>query len=155
MHAGLAEYYDIPTLSLRNLWLHQILQNYTMMEDIFVPDPDAIPNENTVDGFDQRHIGMHGHRVMGDLVTTYLETQLCEMDRIEATAQNKDVDTLYPPQAIPRVRAVDKFDKNKVMAPIRPNCFSTNGLKSKLVPVENYGWRDWNWEEKVRTFRRA
>jgi len=153
MHAGLAEYYDIPSISLRNMWLHQVLRNYTFMQDIFCPSPYVEDTRNVRDGYDQRHINPYAHGVMANLVTTYIETQLCEMDRIEAAAaaagRSTDIDALYPLQPIPRMRAVDKFLPDVTVPPVRPNCFSTNGLKHKLVAHENKGWREWNWEEKV------
>lgn len=149
LHTGIAEFYDVPTISLRNMWLHQILQNYTKMEDIFHPDPDNADPDNSVDGYDQRHLNNYGHKVMADLVTTYMQTQLCEMDRMEASAKSEDIDDLYPRQPTPRVRVIEKFNKNKVIPPIRPNCFSANAVKNVLVPAENKGWRKWNWKEKA------
>jgi len=61
---------------------------------------------------------------------------------------------------------MQKYDPDVVVPPLKPMCLSTNGLKHKLVPVENEGWyvppsfprksadeyrENWNWEKKVIT----
>jgi hypothetical protein len=62
---------------------------------------------------------------------------------------------------------MQEYDPDIVVPPLNPMCLSTNGLKHKLVPLENEGWcvsqipyvksdygklisrEDWNWKEKV------
>jgi hypothetical protein len=154
MHAGLSEYYDIPTLSLRNLWLHQILSNYTRMQDIFLYD-NGKDYANMLDHYDARHINPWAHGKTAELVSAYIDTQLCEMDRLEETMDKDDIvlDEVYPQQEVPRQLVLDKFAKDKVMPPVHPNCFSTNGVRSPLVAKDNDGWRSWNWQEKVSRTR--
>lgn len=50
---------------------------------------------------------MMGHNLMGRLGAAYMETQLCEMDKFEASipgADSMSIDQLYPLEPIPRVR---------------------------------------------------
>lgn len=52
-------------------------------------------------------LSMMGHNLMGRLGAAYMETQLCEMDKFEASipgADSMSIDQLYPLEPIPRVR---------------------------------------------------
>ncbi|KAL7419162.1 hypothetical protein Q5752_005998 [Cryptotrichosporon argae] len=142
MHHGLAAYYDIPTLSLRDPLLPRILQNHTLIEDWFCED-GLHPGQR-----DLRHVNRRAHKAIGELVTAYIDTQLCEMDALEAAASTTDADALYPLQPVPRLLLSEPYDPSKVAPPIRPKCYSMNAIRSPLVPLTNDGWRLFNYEQK-------
>jgi hypothetical protein len=39
-----------------------------------------------------------------------------------------------------QMRIMQKYDDHTVVPPLDPNCFSTNAVKNKLVPLESKGW---------------
>ncbi|KAL7419164.1 hypothetical protein Q5752_006000 [Cryptotrichosporon argae] len=139
LHHSLAQYYDLPVVSLRNPLLPRILKNHSMVYDWF---------NNAGSEIDLRHLGTYGHRVVGDLVSAYIDKQLCEMDAIEAAVGTTDVDVLYPIEPVPRILLTMKYDEDTVVPVMRPNCFTTAGEKSPLVPAEQTGWREWSWKDK-------
>ncbi|KAL7419165.1 hypothetical protein Q5752_006001 [Cryptotrichosporon argae] len=139
MHYGVSTFYDLPIVTLRNPVLPRILQNESLVNDWFVQEPDRV---------DLRHVSRLGHRVLGQLVNAYIDRQLCEMDIIEAEADTPDTDQLYPLHPIPRLLLTQKYDPQRVVPAVKPNCFTTNADKSKLVPVEQHGWREWSWQDK-------
>lgn len=58
------------------------------------------------DRYDALQMGKKGHNLMGRLGAAYIETQLCEMDKFEASipgAKSMTIDQLYPLEPIPRV----------------------------------------------------
>ncbi|AAW41092.1 CAP64 gene product - related [Cryptococcus deneoformans JEC21] len=143
MHHGIAQFYDTPVLSLRNAAYNFILQNESLIPEYFY----IHGNGET----DTRHMGKKGHNLMGRLGAAYIETQLCEMDKFEASipgAKSMTIDQLYPLEPIPRMQLNMKYDKDLVIPTIKPQCFLANGKKNPLVPVTNEGWRNWNWKEK-------
>ncbi|WVR08401.1 hypothetical protein IAU60_005456 [Kwoniella sp. DSM 27419] len=151
LHFGVAQFYDVPTVSIRNPLLPQVMQNLTLVRDLFHHRVEKDDWTDPTDGIDLRHLSANGHRIMGKLATTYIDTQLCEMDRLEAglsDAEKADVDRLYPIEPLPRAPLMKKFDPIAVMPKLRPQCFSTNSKKNPLVPSAMEGWRKWNWNDK-------
>ncbi|KJE01198.1 hypothetical protein I311_05168 [Cryptococcus gattii NT-10] len=143
MHQGIAHFYDTPVLSLRNAAYRSVLQNESLIPEYF------FVHENGE--IDTRHLSMMGHNLMGRLGAAYMETQLCEMDKFEASipgADSMSIDQLYPLEPIPRMQLNMKYDKDVVLPAIKPQCFPVSGKKNPLVPVTNEGWRHWNWKEK-------
>jgi hypothetical protein len=51
---GIAQYYDLPVLSVRNALLHQVLANASLVPHIFRPDGSA--DRNNAGGVDLRHV---------------------------------------------------------------------------------------------------
>ncbi|OXG45645.1 hypothetical protein C359_00332 [Cryptococcus neoformans Bt120] len=143
MHLGIAQFYDLPVISLRNAAYRSVLQNESLIpEYFFVSEKGEI---------DTRHISRKGHNLMGRLGAAYIETQLCEMEKFVASIPGADsmtIDQLYPLEPIPRMQVNMRYDKDVVIPTIKPQCFPANGKKNPLVPVTNEGWRNWNWKEK-------
>ncbi|BEJ03916.1 hypothetical protein CcaverHIS641_0110910 [Cutaneotrichosporon cavernicola] len=141
MHLATAEYYDIPTMSLRNIFLPHILENPEAIKDLFCRDSKEVRDE--LDLYDLRHVCGRGHRIAGNLTSAYIDMQLCEMDRIEAAAGHSRIDELYPLPTLPRQGLNERFEIGKTLPRFTPNCFTMNAVKNKLVPSKNDGWREW------------
>ncbi|KLT44089.1 CAP64-like protein, partial [Cutaneotrichosporon oleaginosum] len=141
MHLGTAEYYDIPTINLRNIFLPQILEDPEAIKDLFCKDRKEVRDELEV--YDLRHVCERGHRIAGNLTSAYIDMQLCEMDRIERAAGHSRVDELYPLPRLPRQGFNQRFEAGKTMPKLKPNCFTMNAEKNKLVPSKSDGWREW------------
>ncbi|ORY35911.1 hypothetical protein BCR39DRAFT_568808 [Naematelia encephala] len=137
MHESVSQYYDIPIISLRNAILPDILADNELVKTWFAYYGGFEPADN-MKNFDKRH----GHRLIGNLTSAYFDTVRCEMERDRPAK----IDTTIPP--LPRLRLTQSFDYDAVTLKIEPSCFSMNSEKHKLVPVENDGWREWNWEKK-------
>ncbi|OCF34476.1 hypothetical protein I316_03991 [Kwoniella heveanensis BCC8398] len=151
MHDGVAQYYDVPTISFRNPFLPQVLQNYTRVRDIFHDRDRKKEWTDAADGIDLRHISVPSHNLLARIVGTYIETQLCEMDRIEAglsEAEKADIDSLYPVEPLPRSLIMQKFYPDTNVGKLVPQCYSVHADKHPLKPATAEGWREWNWKEK-------
>ncbi|KAL1408264.1 hypothetical protein Q8F55_005070 [Vanrija albida] len=143
---GVAQFYDVPSLSLNNALMPKILDQPSLIAEYFAEgDTDG---RSTVDGIDRRHIGLKGHKLFAEIVKGYLELQMCEMDRIEEEAGHNHIDELYPLGHLPRLLATGKYDETAVTPRMDPFCLSANSKKNKLSPVENDGWREWSWKDK-------
>ncbi|KAL1406640.1 hypothetical protein Q8F55_008346 [Vanrija albida] len=142
---GIAQYMDVPTISLQHAVLPQILKDEAFSQQVFVVHGDG--------EVDARHISRWSHQKMGDLVNAYIDAQLCEMDRIEAAEKKRsgkkdiDIDALYPLAPLPRLLTSDKWDPKKVIPPLKPTCMSMNA-KDKPAPAKNDGWYEWAWKDK-------
>ncbi|CAD6574764.1 MAG: CAP64 protein product - [Tremellales sp. Tagirdzhanova-0007] len=137
IHQGVSQLYDIPTISMRNLILHDILNNSTMARDWFTKKSDV--ESDDFSDIDVRHISRVGHRLMADLVNAYIDVELCEMD-------NNDFDVQVP--EIPKNLLHEHWNPEYTVPPLSPQCYSNNARTNKLAPVEATGWREWNWQEK-------
>ncbi|WOO77635.1 uncharacterized protein LOC62_01G001204 [Vanrija pseudolonga] len=143
---GIAQFYDVPSLSLNNALMLNILDKPSLLTEYFATGDAG--GATTVNGIDHRHIGLKGHQLFAEIVKAYFELQLCEMDRIEEEAGHDDIEKLYPLGHLPRLLATEKYDPTRVTPRIDPFCKSMNSKKNKLVPVANEGWREWNWKDK-------
>jgi hypothetical protein len=94
---------------------------------------------------------------MAEITKAYIDMQICEMNAATRTMDiQADAADMYPISPIPRVshtvhsrvattdsqqmRIMQKYDDHTVVPPLDPNCFSTNAVKNKLVPLESKGW---------------
>lgn len=90
---------------------------------------------------------MHG--ISGDLMSAYIDLQLCEMDRIEAKFKGiVDVDKLYPLDPVPSHLLTQKWRKGHVAPKLQPRCETTDSEEYPLIPKKNVGWRRWAWKQK-------
>nr|ODN86120.1 hypothetical protein L203_04238 [Cryptococcus depauperatus CBS 7841] len=143
LHQGIAQFYDLPILSLRNAVLNDIYRNESMIRDFFFV--------NSKGAVDTRHISRYSHSLLGRIGSAYMDSQLCEMDRYEASLSEPNsmtIDELYPVEPIPRMQLHMKYDSDTVLPMIKPQCFSADGKKHPLAPIDNKGWRKWNWKGK-------
>lgn len=142
---AVAQYMDVPTISLQHAVMPQILRDEAYTKQVFVVHDDG--------RVDTRHISRWGHQKTADLVNAYLDTQLCEMDRLEAAEKKRtgraeiDIDTLYKLDPLPRLLTSDQWDPKRVIPALRPTCASMNS-PNKPVPAKNDGWTEWAWKDK-------
>ncbi|WWC72366.1 uncharacterized protein I206_106328 [Kwoniella pini CBS 10737] len=151
LHDGIAQFYDIPTVSIRNPLLPQVFKNTTEVRHLFHNRVKDLAWKDPLEEIDLRHLSWQGHEIMGKLAAAYIDTQLCEMDKIEAKLGNPesiDYDKLYPVEPLPRAQIMKKYDPNSNLPKLAPQCYSANALKHPLKPSSQEGWRHWNWKEK-------
>ncbi|KIK64252.1 hypothetical protein GYMLUDRAFT_241433 [Collybiopsis luxurians FD-317 M1] len=150
LHTAVAQYYDTPIVSVRNVLLPQILQTTqvnssdTSLEDYWY--------HHTREGIDLRHLGTNGHRMIADLLKSFTSRVACEGWREEHAARIRDPSAvgswdwipgpnegLLPNQDVeeylPRQSLFQKFDHSTVMRPAKPFCQTAEGTKHPLKPL--------------------
>ncbi|KAL7419490.1 hypothetical protein Q5752_006328 [Cryptotrichosporon argae] len=136
---GVASFYDLPLVTLRNPLLPRLLNNHSLAYDWYRMNGRQL---------DASHLNAYGHERVGDLIIAYIEQQLCEMDAIETAAAMTDVDELYPVKELPRLMLTMKYDQTTVLPDFRPTCMTAGSPRSPLVPSAQTGWREWAWGDK-------
>ncbi|KAF8583190.1 hypothetical protein K439DRAFT_1661401 [Ramaria rubella] len=139
LHTPIAEYYDAPIISMRNMLVHHVLNNPHLDEYYFNKLPNGEP--------DWRHVNAKGHKVMADLLTAYTQRQICAIERDNTQTTTYITDGTLPGtdglDTIPRLRLFQKYDRESVTGPIKPMCQSIRTEKHPLSPVEANGWEQW------------
>lgn len=144
---GVAQFYDVPTLTLRNALAPFFARDKKPILEWFhneVPDP----NPETLEGVDIRHLSGKGHELAANMMIAYLELQLCEMDRLERDTRGWSADKLYPAEPIFPNLLMTKYDPWHPAARLKPTCITTSSDKFPLVPKHQSGWREWAWKDK-------
>ncbi|WVQ76532.1 hypothetical protein IAR50_006202 [Cryptococcus sp. DSM 104548] len=149
LRSGIAQFYDIPTLSLKNALYHQVLNNASLIPEIFTVQDDG--------EVDTRHLGLKGHSLLGRIGAAYVDTQVCEMGAFEARFDHPErmsLDELYPIAPLPRMQLNQRYDPTTRLPQIAPQCFSANGHKHPLglLPSSSTlgpdGWHPWESGDK-------
>ncbi|KAG8968937.1 CRISPR-associated endonuclease/helicase Cas3 [Tulasnella sp. 419] len=146
IHLGLSGYYDIPTISLKNVIASHVLAHPELEREFFASTPD---------GVDLRHLNVNGHTMLADLVVAYFRRQICDEVRYqfmyEYTDPTGSMARLLPKYStmedLPRLRLYAHYNQTETTPDINPTCMSMNS-KNKLKPVENKGWVEWSWKDK-------
>lgn len=146
--AGVAQYYDTPIVSTRNALLPLGFENQTRFAEWFGREGGKEVVPETLKGVDLRHFGPVAHVFTGDLMSAYIDMQLCEMDKLEARMGTTDVDKLYPLPQMPPNRIMDKYVLNSVFPKLTPFCRATNSDEFPLTPVTQNGWEPWAYKDK-------
>ncbi|KAJ3786705.1 hypothetical protein GGU10DRAFT_418738 [Lentinula aff. detonsa] len=156
LHTAIAEYYDTPIISIRNVLLPHILRTTqlnpsdTSVEDYWF--------EHDSNGIDLRHLSLHGHRMLGDLLKSFTSRVACEgwhEEQQQASSHNKDANVVggsdwapydsdrleeFTPslpnpndgedvsEYIPRQSLFQKYDHTTILRPATPFCRTTNTL---------------------------
>ncbi|KAE9392193.1 hypothetical protein BT96DRAFT_979539 [Gymnopus androsaceus JB14] len=76
LHMAIAQYYDTPVISMRNVLLPQILQT-TELNSTDTSFEDYWFNHDS-DGIDLRHLGTNGHRMLADLLKSFTSRVACD-----------------------------------------------------------------------------
>ncbi|CAK9784892.1 hypothetical protein CC85DRAFT_271612 [Cutaneotrichosporon oleaginosum] len=147
LNFGNAQFYDLPVVSARNALLPLALQNHTLLTEWFA-SMNFKPIEDDLSNADLRHFAKPLHTVTGELMTAYIESQLCEMDRIEHRRPRATPEDLYPVEPVPRVRLQDKYAIDRDFPKLQPFCIATNSDEYPLAPIKQNGWRAWAWKDK-------
>ncbi|ODO02850.1 hypothetical protein I350_05691 [Cryptococcus amylolentus CBS 6273] len=152
LHSGISQYYDLPTISLRNALYEQVLANSSIIPELFSIDRHG--------ELDLRHINLKGHNLLGRMGAAYVDSQVCEMEKYEDTfdrAEGMSLDELYPLAPLPRLRLNQPYDSTTHLPQISPQCFSTNGLKHPLLPLPSSalgpnGWHPWQQQDSHKKY---
>ncbi|TYJ54164.1 hypothetical protein B9479_005175 [Cryptococcus floricola] len=149
LHSGIAQFYDIPTVSLRNALYHQVLANASLISELFIIKEDG--------EVDTRHLGVKGHNLLGRIGAAYVDSQVCEMEKHEANLHQPEqlsLDELYPIAPLPRMQLNQRYDNTTNLPKITPQCFSATALHHPLSPIPSSstlgldGWHPWAWADK-------
>ncbi|KAI5474708.1 hypothetical protein MNV49_002553 [Pseudohyphozyma bogoriensis] len=147
-HLGLANYYDVPALSLRNWLLPAVMDNPSLKDTYFFGDRDGTGKHN-----DYLHISRGVHKALGDHFATYFNQQLCiiknGLDDPEGVRQpaypwpqNHDLKEI----PIPRLRLTDAWDDSTIVPAPNSNCLSLNSpheSSTLTIGPESWGWNPW------------
>ncbi|KIK55053.1 hypothetical protein GYMLUDRAFT_888548 [Collybiopsis luxurians FD-317 M1] len=150
LHTPIAQYYDIPVISVRNVLLPHVLKSTEMdvtdtsMEDYWFHHSEA--------GTDLRHHGTNGHRILADLLKSFTSRVACEGWREEQAASKHDSNlvgfwdwTPKPDEGLvtiddiaeylPRQSLFQKYDHSTVLKPAKPFCEIAGGKRFPLNPL--------------------
>ncbi|KAJ3876343.1 hypothetical protein F5051DRAFT_411844 [Lentinula edodes] len=156
LHTAVAEYYDTPIISIRNVLLPHILRSTQLNHS-----DDSLEHywfgHDIVGGLDLRHVGKNGHRMLADLLASFTSRVACEgwrEDHLTGTySEDSNVvggwdwdpydsdhtkgllSSLPNPndgedvsEYIPRQLLFGKYDHTTVLQPATPFCRTTNTL---------------------------
>lgn len=145
LNGGTTSYYDTPVLSSRNAMLPYMFEHPDTVADWFATMNHRLDkNKDTLDNVDIRHFGRPLHKVSGEMMVAYIDSQLCEMDELEEAEGTTDVDKLYPKDPLPPQRLMDKYAHGTHAPKLTPFCASTSSERHPLAPIENEGWYEWS-----------
>ncbi|QRW19610.1 GDSL-like lipase/acylhydrolase family protein [Rhizoctonia solani] len=136
LHTGVNEYYDIPTVSLRNVVLYHVLENAHLDRDMF----HRLPPFQEDSQEDLRHMNRR---------------QICAQSRLKANPSVLEYqspgNTIPGPEELgvmPRLRMFRKYVRDEREHSVKTSCFSTRSKKHPLKPIRQEGWSEWAWKEK-------
>lgn len=134
---------DVPTLSVRNPFLADLIHNPDKMQTYFGDVPDY------------RHIGPATHRAMGDFVSLYIRKQVCETvrRRTSADAVEPRAGTAWPRARdfgkVPRLSVWMNYFTKEEVVPLTPSCQVAVSKYTPLKPLDfEPGWIDHEWNGK-------
>ncbi|KZT55616.1 hypothetical protein CALCODRAFT_343313 [Calocera cornea HHB12733] len=139
IHLGVAEYYDVPVISLRNFAVPKLMDDYSTENHLFW---------NERDGLDLRHINSLGHELLADFTTAWMKDVICEeMDPEKNSTEEADFDLEERPWwqsteglgEVPRIRMTTQWDHETYDAVKSPICISTTS-DPRLSPSRVDGW---------------
>ncbi|GJJ16092.1 hypothetical protein Clacol_010371 [Clathrus columnatus] len=97
-------------------------------------------------------VDVHGHKVMADILIAYTQRQICAMEMGRSRLQradlkiNKQLPKMEDLDDIPRIRLLQKYDRDTVLEKFSPTCQSVRTTKHPLTPIENQGWTIWTFK---------
>ncbi|KZT55632.1 hypothetical protein CALCODRAFT_509987 [Calocera cornea HHB12733] len=141
VHLGVANYYDIPVISLRNPILPYLFADPGLEWKMF----------GYSKGIDRRHMNALGHEMLADFTTHWMRDQVCKVlserdapPRVESAEPSwwtAPVDM----GEVPRLRMTDVWLKvNETQISLQPSCRSTT-TTPRLEPSS--ASPDWHFEE--------
>ncbi|KZV99952.1 hypothetical protein EXIGLDRAFT_831031 [Exidia glandulosa HHB12029] len=139
-HLPVAQYYDVPVISLRNALL-PIIQRYPKkIEDYFVFYDPVFPEVA-----DLLHLKAIGHRVLAETTIAFLKRQKCILEH--GRLEMKQNETLFPTgedysDSVPRLTLFKSRWSNTTVSPIvRPHCASVDNPADPLRALPStFGW---------------
>lgn len=140
-HLPVAQYYDVPVISIRNALL-PILQRYPeKVKDYFIYFDPVFPDRT-----DLLHLSGLGHRVLAETTISFLKRQKCILDNGRPTVPQNT--TLFPIGEdynvnVPRLTLMSSTWSADAVSPIdKPGCTSldTPGTPLQALP-SSHGWQ--------------
>ncbi|KZO90804.1 hypothetical protein CALVIDRAFT_489907 [Calocera viscosa TUFC12733] len=136
LHLGVAQYYDIPVISLRNPLLPYLFSTPALEWELF----------GYSKGLDRRHLNALGHELLADFTTHWMREQVCKVlsEHVRFSlvyGSRKATDGDGGQDAPPRANVQPSWwtapvDLSQVP---RPSCRSTSSLP-RLQPTSSDGW---------------
>ncbi|OCF76893.1 hypothetical protein I204_02601 [Kwoniella mangroviensis CBS 8886] len=136
IHQGISSYYDVPTVSLRNLLLPIILQNSSYGISYFDHPPGT--TELDREGLGTRHISAKGHGLIGRLTNAFIDMRI--RDLVTGLYGAELESRLVPETPREQIRALQRFNTYEAIPAIPPKCLSAHSRSPTLIPSTNKGW---------------
>ncbi|GJJ16093.1 hypothetical protein Clacol_010372 [Clathrus columnatus] len=133
-------------LCIRNFLVPYILKHAELDEYYFCKNKE---------GTDWRHVDVHGHKVMADILIAYTQRQICAVEMGKSRLQkadlkiNEQLPKMEDLDDIPRIRLLQKYDRDTVLEKFSPTCQSVRTTKHPLTPIENQGWTIWTFKGRL------
>jgi len=169
LHTAVAQYYDMPVISVRNIVLPHILSTTEQsLEDTSVED--FWFHHNRGGDIDLRHMNFNAHRLCADMLSAFTQKMWCEVLREDQLVeqgkghgmwgwQGKEDDFLpdgRDGEYVPRVRLFQAYDHSTIVAPSHPSCQAVEAKRHPISPVSSSGWSIWSHEKRPdKLFYRA
>ncbi|KAJ3829210.1 hypothetical protein F5880DRAFT_548975 [Lentinula raphanica] len=165
LHTAVAQYYDTPIVSVRNVLLPHIFRS-TELNSSDTSVEDYWFHHNADGAIDLRHLGINGHRILADLLISFTSRVACEGWREEQAASHPDSQTdiigghnwlpypedRYNPDStpslpnpndgpdvseyIPRQSLFQQYDHSTLLLPAKPSCqIASPKAKHPLTPL--------------------
>ncbi|KIJ37102.1 hypothetical protein M422DRAFT_33956 [Sphaerobolus stellatus SS14] len=154
-HLAIAQYYDVPVISMRNALLPIIHKHPEMRKVYFAWDNPGRP-----DLPDILHFSGLGHAALAKTTIALIQRQACILHKGRPTMPGNS--TVWPAgedfdTTVPFQRLIDNYNADqKEMSPIdRPQCMSIDSPRQKLTPISSEGWEPWRQPNTDKQFFRA
>ncbi|KAJ3723604.1 hypothetical protein DFJ43DRAFT_648958 [Lentinula guzmanii] len=165
LHTAVAQYYDTPIVSVRNVLLPHIFRS-TELNSSDTSVEDYWFHHNADGAIDLRHLGVNGHRILADLLISFTSRVACEDWHEEQAASHPDsrnefvggfawapypedrfensvTPSLPNPnegqdvsEYIPRQSLFQKYDHTTRLLPAKPSCqIASPNAKHPLAPL--------------------
>ncbi|KZT55636.1 hypothetical protein CALCODRAFT_518641 [Calocera cornea HHB12733] len=144
VHLAVAQYYDIPVISIRNAILPHLFDDPALESEVFgdVESPDH--------SIDRKHINALNHQILSDFTTHWMKDHICKV------ASEQDAPAAPPGRdhhsmegwwnapvdmaTVPRLRMSEPWTTvNQTRPPLQPSCKSTTS-EPRLAPSSTDGW---------------
>lgn len=128
-HLPISNYYDLPHISMKNA-LYDHVNRY----------PDDLRFKLYNDG---HHLSNWGHQLLSDLVSHYVERQMCAMsDKVQPVI----LDNYSYKESIPKFDMFTHRWEQDKFRELEPHCetFADQSYKPKSMD----GWKFWDWKEE-------
>lgn len=149
---GVNFFYDVPVIDLRVAlapllweepmnrykWFHNDKQHPDGLDTRHVSEPALLLVTPTDRFLFQLNPFMHDF--CAQLMITYLQNQMCEMDVLEKA----DPKIKYPLNPVPPQRLWGRYTADLVEPKLKPFCKTTNSDSFPLIPSNNQGWKEWS-----------
>ncbi|KAI5480705.1 capsular related protein, Esterase, SGNH hydrolase-type domain containing [Pseudohyphozyma bogoriensis] len=137
-----SNFFDVPVVGIRNFLMPQAFLDPNSTETFFSHADDGEP--------DLRHISWQSHQALGDMLSLYLRSQVCETKRrIDYPPLPRD--NIWPTEAIlgkqPTQHVWEKFKPGNKIPTIHPSCQLTSSKLSPLVPIVSRTTGNWEMVE--------